>query len=103
MVGRAAADDAIVGRVLGVDERPSPGSAVVLVEEGRPLKLTDGHLGPEAPSSRADADADGRFRLPRSGVRFALLAMDHQGVAIRTADVPVSVLAECVEIVKRLQ
>jgi len=86
MVGRAGADDAIFGRVLGVDGRPAPGASVVLVEEDRPLTLTDAGLKPEAGSPRAEADGDGRFGLPRPGSRFALLATDRRGVVIRTAE-----------------
>ncbi len=86
MAVQVGADDALVGRVVGVDGRPSPGASVLQVEEGRLLTLTGAQLDPEAGSSRTVADADGRFRLPKPGRRFALLAMDGRGVVFRTAE-----------------
>jgi hypothetical protein len=53
MVGGAAADDAIIGRVIGVDGRPSPGSTVLLVEEGRPLITFVENRLPDAPAGSA--------------------------------------------------
>jgi peroxiredoxin len=87
VLGRAeAADDPINGRVVGADGRPARGASVVLVQEGRPLTLTGGRLDPLFESPHAEAEADGRFRLARPAGRFALVAIDERGVAVRTAE-----------------
>src|SRR4051794_22579517 len=84
-VAPTAADDAIAGRVLGVDGRPAAGAVVALVEEGRPLSAPGGRLDSAPGSPRAETDRAGRFRLPKPAGRYAVLALDARGVAIRTA------------------
>jgi hypothetical protein len=85
VVAPTAADDAIAGRVLGIDGRPATGAVVALVEEGRPLSVPGGRLDAASGSPRAEADREGRFRLPKPAGRYAVLALDARGVAIRTA------------------
>ncbi len=56
------------------------------MEQGRTLNLVDGRLGPEDRSSRVETDDEGRFCLERPSTRYALLAIDPQGLVFRTAE-----------------